>query len=455
MSLRLSRRAFVQATGVSSALVPLLATDRTSWAAGTGGPKRVIIVNWPNGVRADEWYPDTAKGKVDYASDGGASGTTETNFTFKGRRMSEPLEPHRQDLLLLNGISLKAYAEFPNGAGHNDLCALLTGLPHKGANNANGPSVDQFLGDKLASRFRTLALGVQAGNGNKMTWRGPDSGVTPENDPYALFANLFSGPTVDAMTLDRQRAARRSIFDFVGKQLTTFGVRLGTEDRARLNAHTQSVRDLEKRLVDTKSVGGEMPETLAGAKFDVKKTENFHLVSRAQTDLLVAALASDQTRVVTLQMAEGTGFNLVCSWLGPEYAPAPTGGGLGNDNNHHSHAHAEDEKHIVMQRWFVEQFAYLIDKLKRTSDVRGGTLFDNTVVVVINNMNTGGGHGTSRLPIFLAGSAGGYFKTGRYLRFSTSVPINGLLVGLCNAMDVPVETFGDPKYGGELAGLRG
>jgi hypothetical protein len=99
-----------------------------------------------------------------------------------------------------------------------------------------------------------------------------------------------------------------------------------------------------------------------------------------------------------------------------------------------------------MQRWFVGEFAYLLDKLKQTPDTSGGKLFDTSIVLVMNNMNTGGGHGTSNLPVFLAGSGGGYFKTGRYLRSGGAQ--TGFLAGVANAMGVPTGS-------GELANLRG
>ena len=43
----------------------------------------------------------------------------------------------------------------------------------------------------------------------------------------------------------------------------------------------------------------------------------------------------------------------------------------------------------------------------------------------------------------MAGSCGGYFKTGRSLALPAGTPNNGLLVALCNAMDTPVTTFGE------------
>ncbi len=63
------------------------------------------------------------------------------------------------------------------------------------------------------------------------------------------------------------------------------------------------------------------------------------------------------------------------------------------------------------------------------------------------------------------GKCGGYFKTGRILKFppptdlysrgQTKTPLNGVYIGLANAMGIPITTFGDPIYGGVLPGLSG
>ena len=48
------------------------------------------------------------------------------------------------------------------------------------------------------------------------------------------------------------------------------------------------------------------------------------------------------------------------------------------------------------------------------------------------------------MPYFLVGSAGGVFKTGRFLKYD-GVSHNDLLVSLLNAFDIPDATFGDPS----------
>ena len=58
------------------------------------------------------------------------------------------------------------------------------------------------------------------------------------------------------------------------------------------------------------------------------------------------------------------------------------------------------------------------------------------------------------VPLVIAGSCGGYFKTGRSLAV-TGVPNSRVLVALCNAMGAPTQTFGYAPYGGELGVLKG
>jgi hypothetical protein len=57
----------------------------------------------------------------------------------------------------------------------------------------------------------------------------------------------------------------------------------------------------------------------------------------------------------------------------------------------------------------------------------------------------------------LAGSAGGFFKTGRGITAPVGTSHNDLLVSICQAMGLAdVATFGNPKYcKGPIAGLTG
>ena len=159
----------------------------------------------------------------------------------------------------------------------------------------------------------------------------------------------------------------------------------------------------------------------------------------------------------------------VFHWLGEEFTKPGTDFANKGENqglrNHHEIAHkdGDPEYQPLMNRgcqWFIEQYAYLIARMKATSDTGGATLFDNSALLFTNLQRTGGGHHTDNLPWILAGSCGGYFKTGRFYPWPSgkpnqSMPQNGVLAAVCNAMDVPVDHYGDAEYGGELSLLRG
>lgn len=115
--------------------------------------------------------------------------------------------------------------------------------------------------------------------------------------------------------------------------------------------------------------------------------------------------------------------------------------------------HRNGADKVKCDTWFQSQAAYMIGRLKSVVDVAGKSLLDNSVFVGMNNMRTGTSE-YMQVPAMVAGSCGGYFKTGRSLLLPPTTN-NQLLVALCNAMGTPVATFGAPQYGGELAALRG
>jgi hypothetical protein len=68
-------------------------------------------------------------------------------------------------------------------------------------------------------------------------------------------------------------------------------------------------------------------------------------------------------------------------------------------------------------------------------------------------MESGDTHGAQAVPWLLAGSAGGYFKTGQCAS-SAGKPLNGVLAEICNAMGVPTPWFGRQDIGAPMAGLK-
>lgn len=443
-----SRRLFLSGLGIGGAALPLLNASEAP-AQASLSPKRLVIVVQPNGVIDEEWWP------------------AQTGASFTLPQMTAPLEPYKSDLIVLDGLQLKCFMDDEprpfGGAGpsaggsHDNYPALLTGkkLLRFAAFDkmADGPSLDQYVADGLvaqgiATQFRSLNLGAktQTGKSDQLIFRGADQPVTPENDPRATFDSLFAGNNLGESELERLRTDRRSVLDFVTKELEAFQTNLGTEDRAKVQAHLQTIRDLEQQLSGS-SVGCTAP-IMPGDDLD------FPTTIRAQMDLAVAALACDLTRVVVIQMSDHGG-TVPTGFLGGEFAENSPSGDFGNMHNTHEIAHHwREQEHlkIGVERFYMEQVAYLVGRMAgiQEGDQR---LLDNSALLYMNNAHDGGAHNSDRMPMLLAGSCGGYFSTGRALKFDKR-PHNGVLVALANAMGVETETFGDPQYGGELSELK-
>ena len=136
---------------------------------------------------------------------------------------------------------------------------------------------------------------------------------------------------------------------------------------------------------------------------------------------------------------------------------------LGISEPHHTLSHfpvddlVAQAKLVQINRWYATQFAYLLQAMKGVPE-GDGTLLDHSVVLWCNELGEGSTHSRRNVPYVLAGSADGYFKTGRYLDFQGSKKPwhNDLLVSLCQAMDVNDSMVGNPAYcHGAIGALTG
>jgi hypothetical protein len=169
------------------------------------------------------------------------------------------------------------------------------------------------------------------------------------------------------------------------------------------------------------------------------------MVGRVQTDLMVLALSCGLTRVATFMWANAD------SW---QDFPR-----IRVNEEHHTLSHAGDsdstarDKLIKINVWHSEQVAYLLGRLAAIPD-GAGTLLDSTLVLWGNEIGIGNTHTHRDIPWVLAGSAGGYLKTGRFLSYGDQ-PHNNLLLSVCHAMGFDeTRSFGVPELcTGPLPGL--
>jgi hypothetical protein len=131
----------------------------------------------------------------------------------------------------------------------------------------------------------------------------------------------------------------------------------------------------------------------------------------------------------------------------------------GAGEGHHELSHKDDSNtagvasFVQTGRWLATQFASLLDQLATTQEADGsGSLLDTSTVVWVKELGDGRLHDFKSVPFIIAGKGNGHFAPGRYLKFQNQ-PHQRLLVSLCQAMGVDVDSFGVTDITGALPGL--
>jgi hypothetical protein len=249
------------------------------------------------------------------------------------------------------------------------------------------------------SRFRSLQIGAcQESFGESiqrnMSWAERDRPLPPEMIPHRLFDRLFGGK--DLGWINR----KKSVLDRVRGDATSFSARLGQEDKSRLDEYLTSVRSVERTIA---SLPPEYAKELERPE-DSGDMRDWPRIAKLQSDLLAHALASRQTRVATYMLTKCQSLTRF-PWLG-------------HTNQHHIYTHhdaAAPESQRIMRdinRWHVEEFAYLLAKLKSIPEGDGNVL-DHTLLVYTHEHAEANSHKTSGMTAILAGHVGG-LKTGMH-----------------------------------------
>jgi hypothetical protein len=436
----LSRRTVLRGLGTALALPWLEAMlPRESAAAPSKGGAPPLRIAWfyvPNGIHMPDWTPN------------------QEGRNFDLPPILKPLGAHRNYLTVLSGLTLNGARPLGDGAGDHarSVAAFLTGAhPRKtdGANIQNGVSIDQVAAERAGqhTRFGSLELGCErsAGSGDcdsgyscayssNISWRTPTSPVAKEVNPQAAFDRLFgSGTSADqkkGQTVHEKR--KRSILDFARDDAEALKRRLGSADQRKLDEYLYAVRDVEKRigaapkLESTEKGVPDYPRP-AGVPHDFAE----HL--KQLMDILVLALQTDSTRFVTF-MYTNDSSNRSYTNLGIKDGH--------HDLSHHSGSHEKQAKISRINVFHMEQFAYLIGKLKEVKEA-GGTLLDHSLIMYGAGIADGNAHEHGNLPILLLGKGNGALPAGRHLRVEKETPLCNLYLWMLHRLGVRADKFGD------------
>jgi len=284
--------------------------------------------------------------------------------------------------------------------------------------------------------------------GESTSWRGPGQRNTGEGDPKRLFDKLFSSTLMPSEEVAKIRERRKSVLDFVSAELTGFSQRMGTDDKAKIDAHFESIRQLETQLTAS-TMSCEKPTVNTGVKAFQDKVG-------VMLDMTAVALRCDMTRAVSICWADDGGYRpITLPWLDI-------------NSSFHDIAHLGKSGYstkIKADTWMYQQVARLAASLDGAME-GNETVLDHSVILVGNDMSEGSAHYVGGVPFLLIGSCGGYFKTGQTIKLGnwakktgeywngdSGVPHNKLLCSVANAMDVPMDAFGQ-GYAGTLDELK-
>jgi Protein of unknown function (DUF1552) len=279
-----------------------------------------------------------------------------------------------------------------------------------------GETIDVTVAKKIGTttRFPSLTVSSTGDPRDTYSYESASSINSAEGSPLALYNTIFGSdyqdPNAKEFKPSPKILVRKSVLSSVDDDAKKLMNEVGAEDKARIDQYFTSLRELERQL-DRQLEKPEPRATCHAVKAppELKTGVDYELVAerhRLFTDLLVMAVACDQTRVFNMTYSKS-----FASTTKPGY-----------EKPHHTASHEEpvDQKlgYQPMVSWFLrrsfESWAYFVDAFSKVKE-GDGTLLDNMLIYASTDQSFAKIHAIEGLPMFTAGRAGGKFKTGLHL----------------------------------------
>ena len=459
----ISRRRFLQGLGGAMVALPFLESVRWLGNSGTAiasgeNPGYGVFVRQGNGVQQEL----ASRGEPDrfWPSSLGAI-TTQSLAADSDRTVSE-LAAHADKLLMVRGTRFA----FPgNGCGHSgglNQCLTAARVIGMGKDSlADGESVDWRMAQECNPQGvepLTLMSGPQqAYIAAGLSYSGSGQLRGAQSSPFAVYQDLVGLVGADPTLLQQLATRRKSVNDLVRTEMNDLLGKpdLSSRDRERLQNHFEVIRDLEINI--SCQLGDGEIQAMQAIAAAAEDNDNRVTVAEMHMDLIAFAFACDLNRVATLQI--GTGNDSTRYYVNGE-----------RQNTFHRISHRIDGDgsegppipnadllHHEIDRIHARMFAHLIDRLAMYPGPSGGTLLDDSFALWTNDLSNGPPHSYRNIPQIIAGSAGGFLRTGQYIDASEGNGevthnkfLNTLLsaAGLQNGSGGYYDSFGDSSLDG-------
>ena len=370
-------------------------------------PLRFIPLFMPNGAHPSCWDIKEHKG-ADYQLS----------------KALKPLEKVKSEIIPISNLE-----HFGVNKNHEPMMPTIL--------TSDGTSIDQLLAAEIGqdTRYASMNLGIEPPKGGSTynqcsPFFKNKAVIVPEINPQVIFDRLFNS------ALKKNVKRYKSILDIVHKEIKSMQNKVSKGDRHKIDEYITSVRQVERSIEKTLNPNDEKcweSPTWNKSKIiqrpdaipPLNKNDHMNLI----IDLIILAIWTDQSRIISLTMGHDFGGD------GFTFLP-------GVNMSHHQASHTEIKQYNTITKWHIEKFALLLSKMQSINE-GSGSLLDNSLLYFGSCMKEGGIHSSENLPIILAGGACGKLKTGSHLKLKEKTRHNNLLASLLIIMGTKHKKFGN------------
>lgn len=434
-----SRRSFLRSAGGTVLALPWL--ESLGAAPAQAAPaQRMAIFYVPIGVVRRSFFPGEAGASVPkFTSSQKELPKTDRPPGLHALELTptmEPLAGIKDKFTLITGLD-RTYQHGTDVHAQCASCFLSSAPPHtiKGSALPLGRSLDHIVGDRIGTKtpFRTLEFSCNSHRDNlesihfdNISWYGTDHVAPSIRDPRKAYQRLFGTQEIKTY---------RNITDLVLQDARSMKRALGTADRDKFDEYFDSIRTIEEQMDKLEKMKGELAQVTLDEPTSAHLPRGEYI--RLMGDLMVVALQTGLTNMATFM-------------VGPERWNTPFSyeGLFAKPRSHHQMSHNQNkfiEDLEKLDRFHMEQFAYLADKMNKIPEANGTTLLDNTIFTYGSGLGDGATHQYSDLPIIVAGSGGGKLKVGQHLSCPDGTPLANLWLTQMNALGMKQDRFADSE----------
>jgi hypothetical protein len=397
-------------------------------ASGAPIPTRFGTWFWGCGINSARWIPDKVGADYDVKDE------------------LRPIAPYKKKVTVMSGFNCILGGR-PNLAHWSGAMATLAGVaPTKGgmgSGTADAPTIDCLVADAIGSgtRFRSLEIACTGQSNVSYSMRAGSTVNPSEVDPISLYKRIFGpefkDPNAGEFKPDPAIMVRKSVLSAVKDDRAALMRAVGSADRVRVDQYFSSLRQMEQQLglmLEKPSPAEACVVPKEPGKIELGPTWETALNSHdVLAQLVVLALACNQTRV----------FNVALSNAASNLRRD------GSAVSFHELTHEEppDEKLGYQPRatFFIEKsmdaFASLL-KIMDSVKEGDGTLLDHSLVLATSESNYAKLHSIDSLPIMVAGTAGGKWRSGLHV-VGKGDPSSRVGLTIQQTLGMPVSSWGD------------